>query len=1082
MTMKSNVRANQAQKAGWIILLMLTGLLPCLQAQPTVTTTNLPAYESFATSYAEGENLGITTLPTSSGWVWAAGNTASSSSARIFAAAALSYPSLLTEDTTTSRGLKGGTGTGKNRSFYFNPAVNTNAGNVLYASFLFSLQTPNPTGPRLFTCLSSGGGTGPSVDAGVYIDTANHLLVGKGKSVTDTTLPTTLSSPTYSLVASNTYLVVLRYKFNAGSSTNDEVALWLNPTSLGNNAAVPAPSITTTNGNDTTSTLKTFNYLSSSTAGLNTAVPFYMDEIRIGTNWADVTPTNSIAGNLYTVTGGGDGCVGSSFPVNLSGSDANVSYLLYTNGVYSGVSISGTGSPIGFGPQNATATYTVFATNNVTAGVSWMPGSAAITVLQVPTFSAQSGSVVAATNSTVQFTVTSGNLNIGYLWYRNGSPLSDGGNVSGSATSVLTLSPVLAANAATTANGYYCIITNTCGYQAISSTNALTIQLANNLVWQGTPTNLWDVATSASWTNSAGAAVVFNQGDNVLLDDTAQNTTVSLASPYLSPGNITYNGSSTAITISGSGKILGANSSLIVNGPTSLSHLTIANANSFGGGTVINDGWVTIGNNAALGTGTITMTGTGLALLDGVPIGGPNVGIPGINVLADSQLKFAGNQSYSAVVVGPLTGTTGKTLTLNGTAIAPGSNFRVYHTNFTCNCNLALSFATGGNFAPYNGAGTQVYNGVISGNGTLYTRNSGGTIILNGANTYSGGTLLSLGVVGVGINSTSSDGPFGPDTNPVQMELSGNINLFASGGAHVVSNPLAYRTTTNTATLIFSGTNQFTWSGPIDLSTTVGDLTGTNRIIQVDNTAPAILSGVISDQSTICGLTKTGNGALYLNNGGNSYGGTTMVSAGRLAGSGNIPGALAVTNGAIGGGSAVAIGTLTVGGNVTLSGTGGGFFRVNGSSSDLVSVTGTLVNTGTGTITVTNLGAPLTAGQSFTLFNKAVSGGNTMTVTGGGVTWTNHLAVDGTIVTGPAVAAQPPVITSTMVSGGNIVISGNNGTAGASFSVLSSTSLTTPRAAWMLETSGTFGAGGTFSVSIPVSTSTPAKFYLLKLP
>ena len=100
------------------------------------------------------------------------------------------------------------------------------------------------------------------------------------------------------------------------------------------------------------------------------------------------------------------------------------------------------------------------------------------------------------------------------------------------------------------------------------------------------------------------------------------------------------------------------------------------------------------------------------------------------------------------------------------------------------------------------------------------------------------------------------------------------------------------------------------------------------------------------------------------------------------------------------------------------SGTGGGFFRVNGSSSDLVSVTGTLVNTGTGTITVTNLGAPLTAGQSFTLFNKAVSGGNTMTVTGGGVTWTNHLAVDGTIVTGPAVAAQPPVITSTMVSGG----------------------------------------------------------------
>ena len=111
-----------------------------------------------------------------------------------------------------------------------------------------------------------------------------------------------------------------------------------------------------------------------------------------------------------------------------------------------------------------------------------------------------------------------------------------------------------------------------------------------------------------------------------------------------------------------------------------------------------------------------------------------------------------------------------------------------------------------------------------------------------------------------------------------------------------------------------------------------------------------------------------------------------------------------------------------------------------------------------------------------------MSNGVAMTITNGGVIWNNNLALNGTITVASVISTAPPLITSTVITGGNITISGTNGTAGGAFSVYSSTNLTVPRASWTLETSGTFGAGGGFSVNISVSSTTPAKFYLLKLP
>jgi autotransporter-associated beta strand protein len=158
-------------------------------------------------------------------------------------------------------------------------------------------------------------------------------------------------------------------------------------------------------------------------------------------------------------------------------------------------------------------------------------------------------------------------------------------------------------------------------------------------------------------------------------------------------------------------------------------------------------------------------------------------------------------------------------------------------------------------------------------------------------------------------------------------------------------------------------------------------------------------------------LNKTGSGTLYLD-GANAYYGATKVAAGALGGAGSVLGDLIVSNGAaLAPGDAGAPGTFTVGGNFSLA--GNLLVDVNTSlaqSNDFVSVTGSLDNAGTGAVIVTNLGPTLAVGEKFTLFSSALPNGNALTVTGGGATWANNLATDGSI---SVLSVVPTVNTNT---------------------------------------------------------------------
>ncbi len=983
---------------------MVLGMLAIFLCLPAARAQfSLPLYERFA--YTNGEPLGAS-LGSAVNWQW--GNSASGSSSHPSTNAALTYIGMPVDTTavpngTTPGGLLANTGTGKVRGANFsNPMTNV----TIYASFMLNIRSlaVASTDRLLFSLGSAITGSTADGSAAVWLDPSGRLKVSKNSTTVDAT------NTTYALVSSNTYLVVFRYQVN--TSTPDQVDLWLNPTSLGNNSSIPTPDITTTNN----ANARTFNSMT-----FNGNAPthvFFMDEIRVSTNWADVTPITPWTGNTFNVTGGGSGCGGDSFIIGLTGSDAGIGYLLYTNGVPTGVIAVGTGSAINFGLQSGSGTYTVLATNTTDTSVHWMTGSAVVSVLIPPTITAQPASVLAATNSSVVFMVTSAGSGLSYQWYRNGVGLATTTNISGATTPILTIAPATAAEIATTTTGYYCIITNACGSTATTITNALTLHPAANIVWQGSATtNVWDLANTADFTNASGASVVFNPGDNVRLDDSFLTPLISLASPYLSPGLVSFVGTQN-MSISGNGNInnngnvFGLNSSLLVNGTGSL---TISNGNTYAGGTTISNGYLVVDTfNGALGSGPVTLAGGILRLgVSGASVA--NMITNNFIVTATSTVQYDGTGGNAFNFGGTLTGTAGQTLSFSNNTIAATLNWVRLTKGFTNNANILLtSPGAAVEFAPVLNGGDQVYNGTISGIvGRVRPGGGNGSAIFNAQNTYndsgdfapSGISLyMTGGNAGFGADSTASSPPTidasPAGTGDIGIDVGsdgGNCGFFASGGAHTVGNPIIYTSATNTFTVSLIGNNNLTFSGSINLSGFDG--TGnTNRTFAVTNNALATFSGVVSDSGLACGLIKSGAGTLDLN-AANTYTGSTIVSNGILAGVGSLVSPVTVAaTGNIGAGTA-SVGTLTINNSLTLN--GGGFFKLNKSgspASDLVSVSGALASSGSGTITVTNIGVPaLVVGDTFHLFNKAVANGSTLSVVGGSMTWTNRLAVDGTI-------------------------------------------------------------------------------------
>ena len=96
--------------------------------------------------------------------------------------------------------------------------------------------------------------------------------------------------------------------------------------------------------------------------------------------------------------------------------------------------------------------------------------------------------------------------------------------------------------------------------------------------------------------------------------------------------------------------------------------------------------------------------------------------------------------------------------------------------------------------------------------------------------------------------------------------------------------------------------------------------------------------------------------------------------------------------------------------------------------------------------------------------------------------WSGYTEI---VLQGVSLAAPvsvPPGLNPVRVSGGNLILTGTNGTPNAGYTLLTATNVTTPIVNWVTNTTGTLDGTGAFSNAIPVDVTERTRFFQLRMP
>jgi autotransporter-associated beta strand protein len=400
------------------------------------------------------------------------------------------------------------------------------------------------------------------------------------------------------------------------------------------------------------------------------------------------------------------------------------------------------------------------------------------------------------------------------------------------------------------------------------------------------------------------------------------------------------------------------------------------------------------------GSGALTKQGPGTLILSGNNnYAGPTTIAAGtLQINALTAISMTGsivdngllvfNQSGTATFSGMISGSGGLTMQGPGTLILSGMNTYMGATTIsagTLQINGANSLPVGtaltdNGILNFNIPGSFTFNGLISGTGSINQISNGTLFLSNGGNSYSGGTSVtsngtiqwtSDGQLGSGLftfNNGTLDIPAGTlavtSSRPFYLRGAGIISVDDPSGVVTLQGNI-YGPSTLTAQgpgrLLLSGNNGFagplTISGPTTVQANSPNAIPTtanvidNGALIFSNSGTAILSGNIIGAGT---LGVQGPGTVVLN-GTDTYAGATSVTAGILivngsvtspitvTGSGILEGTGTVVNAVIQGGISPgnSIGTLH-GTNFTLASSMTYFLELNNTTSDLIAATGSV--------------------------------------------------------------------------------------------------------------------------------------------
>ena len=506
----------------------------------------------------------------------------------------------------------------------------------------------------------------------------------------------------------------------------------------------------------------------------------------------------------------------------------------------------------------------------------------------------------------------------------------------------------------------------------------------------GAPVTL-TVGTSIDLQGGTTSANVILAGTAGAIKTTSGTVTLNGANTYT--GTTTLNAGTLQLGVNGVGAV-GA----VTSGPVGTGTLALNGGKlSSGGGsgrTLFNA--VTIGGNVILGdavnNGTLTFSA-------GVDLGGSartlttasNVNFNGAvsngSIIKDGSgiLSLGGANTYNGITIsGGTVSITGAsvlgtgTITFNGGSISAGTSVNrsiANLVNFTGNAGFggdgagALTFSAtadlGGATRTLTTAVDTTFSGIISNTGGI-DKAGASTLTLGGANTYTGNTKVSAGVLQLG-NARALQNSTLDTTSSLLGDASNGLK-------------------TAQTTLTLGGL-----SGNKDLAsvftTTSGGYSGLTALtLNSGNGSSKSYSGIIADGAAGMTLTKTGEGTQSLS-GANTYSGLTTINAG----------------------------TLIVDGSITSSSVvNGGLLNVNGTVGAVTVNTGGTLS-GVGTIGTTTVAGTLTPGNSPGVLN--VNGNITM-ASGGNMIWE--------LFANTATQASPAVFDQVLVSG-NLAFAGSNG-------------------------------------------------------
>jgi autotransporter-associated beta strand protein len=494
--------------------------------------------------------------------------------------------------------------------------------------------------------------------------------------------------------------------------------------------------------------------------------------------------------------------------------------------------------------------------------------------------------------------------------------------------------------------------------------------------------------------------------------------------------------------------------------------------------------------------GTLNAKNTSAVVINGNFFVAPRAYTDGTLNISDSSVITINNPGGGGVfVAGYNTWWGGDALSKTGRVNQVGGNFTVTSGD--------LQIGSQGDGTWNLSGGSVVANGWTSIGrfpaGVGHLNISGGTFTQTGLN----GNALIIAEEGLGtmtvtgsglVNCLGSQGLIIGGSDGVSTPGYGTVNL--NGGTIVTKSVNLAGVGYSTGTMNFNGGVLKANASNANFMST---LTAANVLaggVVVDSDTNNITIGqALLDGGTGGGLTKFGAGTLNLS-GVNTYTGLTAVSNGILLVSGTIAGNATVSTGAtLGGaggtiGGAVTIGaggtfapggTITVGSVLTFNSGAAGLFMLNkllAPSNDLAIVSGTI--TANGSLTVTNLGPALIAGDSFKLFSHAVSGSFSLLTLPGltaGLGWTNRLGLDGSLVVIATVNPNPTNITAT-VSGSNLTLSWPTDHTGWRLQVQTNSLSVGLNTNWV----DVVGATATNQVVIPISQTNPTVFYRMAYP